>query len=111
MSSIQNQTRVVGKVCRIYKNSADIIIAMDDIFIIEESRHTRKNGLSLRTASRKHHRTLFHLGGDRVVASIQLFGNYSSLSDDHLTIIWSGDSITNDIEQTLVDLPQVGDTL
>lgn len=111
------QTRQLGHICRIYKNSSDKVIAIDDISI---------NVTMLRVEADKFHvavqdvdvgRTLVHLGeGNRIVDKILMFGNYSSIQEDsgnYFDAFWNAPSSNqNDVNISLRPyVSALGDTI
>jgi len=124
------QTRHIGNACRIYRNSDNKVIAIDDISItadivqlsnntnILNSPYPGNNTASQRwhaSAVMHSHRCLLHLGtGDRVVAKIQMLGNYKSIetiSGDYLEAIWAGCDSDDDLPVSLNNLAKVGDSI
>lgn len=120
MSSTQT-TREIGNICRIYKNSNDKIIAIDDISVTANILRLGSTSTNI-----KFHRsvdkitpcrTLLHLGvGDRVVSLIQQIGDYSSVTDDsgnYYVTTWNKSSNNeNDIEISLEPyVASIGDTI
>lgn len=108
--SVQTQTRQLGHACRIYKNADDTTLAIDDISIVENTRHT-KDGKMLRTGYLKTSRVLVNFGGSRTISDIKMMGNYTSITADLKVATWAGNANSNDVEVSLSELPQIGDTL
>lgn len=110
-------TRQLGVITRIYKNSNGKVIAVDDVSIeVDEMRLTDvKFHRSVKSINKC--RTKIHLElGNRVVASIQTFGNFNSIlenSGNYLVPTWLATSVNdNDIEIQLNDyVAKLGDTL
>lgn len=124
------QTRSIGNACRIYRNSSNKVIAIDEISVIANTVQVGNNAMvfgnvvpgDMNISSRWHRqalkqvkRCMIHLGiGDRVIAKIQMMGNYKSVesvSGNYLDAIWTGCDSDDDIGITFNDLPVVGDTL
>ena len=108
-----NTTRQIGTACRIYKNSANKVIAVDAISIVGESRRINLERWHI-SGYPEHHRTLFHLGeGDRVVAKILMFGDYSSITEDsgdYLSATWLYEPGVDPTVISFNHLLKVGDT-
>lgn len=109
------QTRQIGWALRIYRNSDDKVIRIDDISIVADSRRINPD-LFHYSAYKKHHHMLLHLGiGNRTVAIIQMLGDYDEIEDvsgDYLTAKWHAASQNeNDVEIAFNDLPKLGDTV
>jgi len=124
------QTRSIGCACRIYRNSDNKVIAIDDINVIADTVQLGNNANVFpnvypgdmnisnrwhRAAHMQFKRMLLHLGiGDRVVAKIQMIGNYKTIdtiSGDYLEAKWQGCDDEDDIPVTFASLAKVGDTL
>lgn len=109
------QTRQMGWALRIYKNSTDKILAIDDISVITNIRRI--------TTDRFHHsanfrskRMLMNLAsGGRVVAKVQMMGDYNSIttdSGDYLSATWDAASVNeNAVTMSFDALAKIGDTL
>lgn len=109
------ETRQTGWALRIYKNSDNKVLAIDDITVITDTRRI--------TLERFHHssrwtskRTLIHLGiGDRIISTVQMLGDYDLITEDsgdYLTATWSAASENeNDVVMLFDTLPKTGDTL
>lgn len=121
MANASQTTRQIGHICRIYKNSTDTVIAIDDISVtanvlrLGSTSQTVKFHVSVDKITPQ--RTLLHLGsGDRVVASIQQIGDYDILGTDsgnYLNVKWNKVSNNeNDVEFSLSPyVAVIGDTI
>lgn len=108
-------TRDTGSVLRIYKNSSNKVIAIDEISVTTDTRRITIDRFH-HSSTWKHKRTLFHLGvGDRVVYKILMLGDYSSITEDggdYLNATWDGSSANeNNAVMNFDALAKVGDTL
>ena len=94
-------SRQVGKLCRIYKNSGNKVIAIDDIAIVADTQRIHKLGVFHQSAIPVHQRTLFYLeSSNRVVDKILIFGDFSSISIDggnYQTGTWENEGETNNL--------------
>lgn len=109
------QTRQIGWAMRIYRNSSDAIIATDCISIVADLRRISAERFH-RSAYLEYNRELYHLGnGDRVVAKIQMIGDYNSIEDgtgNYLNATWDAASENeNDVTMDLSSLPKVGEVV
>ena len=124
------QTRSIGCACRIYRNSSNKVIAMDEINIIANTVQLGNNANVFgnvypgdmnissswhRQALMQSKRILLHLGvGDRIIAKIQMLGNFKSIetiSGNYIEAKWAGCDSGDDIPVNFNELPKVGDTL
>jgi len=108
-------SRQIGKLCRIYKNLNGAILAIDDVAIVADTQRIHKLGIFHQSAVPHHQRELFHMDTtSRVIATIQIFGDYSSITIDdgkYLTGTWKNDENTNDVIISFEYLPTVGDVI
>lgn len=109
------QTRQIGWALRIYRNSDNKVIALDDIAIVADTRRINPQQFH-HSARKKYHRMLLHLGiGNREIAIIQMLGDYMEIdeaSGDYEWAKWEATSDNeNEVEITFNDLPKLGDTL
>lgn len=111
------KTRRLGHACRIYKNAADKVIAIDSIEVTANELRV-KDIFRVTVDKINVARKLLHLvvGGSRVVAKIQMIGCYSSLEEnggDYLILRW--DIGETDPEEVVVSLEgkvaKLGDTV
>jgi hypothetical protein len=111
------KTRRLGHCCRIYKNAAGKVIAIDGI---EVTANELRVGEIFRFSVDKVniHRTNLHLvaGGSRTVTTIQMVGSYTSLEEnggDFLVLRW--DVGETDPEEVVLSLEGkvavIGDTI
>ena len=116
------QTRQLGSAVRIYRNVDDEIIAVDDVSIVSDIFSTVsgdwKNIQSKwhNSARCTYKRMLVHKGSgqDRVVETIQMFGDYKSITEDsgnYQSATWNGADAGTDTVVSLKELAIVGDTL
>lgn len=124
------QTRSIGTATRIYRNSSNKVLAIDDINIVANTVQVGNNAMvfgnvvpgDMNISSRWHRqaimqskRMLLHLGiGDRVVAKIQMIGDYKSIdlvTGNYIEAIWRGTDDEDNIPVNFDNLPKVGDTL
>ena len=109
-------SRQIGSAMRIYKNSAGTVIAIDNIAVVAETRKVSASKFHF-SAHPTRKRTCLYLGvGTRVVASILVIGDFTTLTDDsgdHLTATWPAQNTGyNDVEISfLVVGARIGDTL
>jgi hypothetical protein len=115
------KTRQLGHACRIYKNSSDKVIAIDDISVSFNIQTLPKSNTEIkyhRSAEKPDvDRTLFYLGeGNRVVSKIQMIGNFSSIeenSGNYHVVTW--DAASSDENDVIISIEphvsQVGDTV
>jgi len=108
-------TRQIGAATRIYRNSSSEVLAVDDIAILSDT-FKIGDGKFHRSANKRYKRIIFNLAvADRVVAFVQMVGDYTSIetdAGDYLTAEWAdptGDA--NDISISFGDLKKLGDTL
>ena len=124
-----SNTRHLDTVCRIYKNLSGKVLAIDEIYITV-------NNLQLNAGARddsgdliqkllvsvdtiKKSRTLLFLEtpSSRVISSIQMIGNFTSLEDNsgnYLVAVWeSQNTDRNDVEITFdqVNVGKVGESI
>ena len=109
------KTRNTGSALRIYKNSSNKVIAIDEIHVTTDIRHISVDRFH-HSSVWKHKRELFHLGvGDRVVYKVLMLGDYSSITEDsgdYLNATWGAVSANeNDVTMNFDVLAKVGDTL
>lgn len=113
-----SSTRQLGHACRIYKNSAGKVIAIDEINVNvnKEQINLAKFIVSLDKVDID--RTILHLtvGGSRIVSSIQMLGDYSSIqenSGNFFIVRWDAASADeNYVEFSLESyVAKVGDTI
>lgn len=115
--STSRVTRQIGHICRIYKNSNDKVIAVDDIEIVGNCMRISDVKFHISVDKIAVNRTLLHLGvGNRVVDTINMIGNYSSVTDDignYLVCTWEAASQNeNTVEISLEPYVSViGDTV
>lgn len=113
-----NNSRRLGTVCRIYKNSASKVIALESvevtIDILQKADKTFHRSVNTVNVSRR----LVHLqlGGSRVIASVQAIGSYSSIEENggnYLVATWAKKSDNeNDVVISLEGyVAVVGDTV
>lgn len=110
-----NVTRQIGSATRIYKNSDDKVLAVDDIAIVSDIHKVGPDKFH-RSANKKYTRTLFNLAvGNRTITLVQMIGDYTSIEEDagdYLTAVWAGDSVsTNDIDISFGDLKKLGESV
>lgn len=108
------QTRQIGHLCRIYKNSSDKVIAIDDVAVVADSRRIATN--TFHQSSRPlHTRTLFYLGeGNRTVNKVLVIGDFDEIeesSGNYLSATWYGQTDTNNSVIDFKHLPKVGDVV
>ena len=104
----------MGSATRIYKNSDSTVIAIDDLSISYDSHWLADrrvhNAVKMVSA-----RTLLYLGvGDRVVAQIQMIGDFLSLTEDsgnYLTATWKTNSTAEANAIGFGTLAKLGDTV
>jgi hypothetical protein len=108
-------TQQLGSVTRIYKNTNDLVIAIDDVSIVGDTRKVG-DGKFHRSGKRTYRRFLFNLEtGNRTITAIQMIGDYSSITEDagnFNSATWTdstGDA--NDIVVSFADLKQLGDSV
>jgi hypothetical protein len=123
-------TRSIGSATRIYRNSSNKVIALDDIAIIADTvqlgnkanvfNNVYPGDMNIssrwhRSAVTQFKRMLMHLGvGDRVIAKIQMIGDYKSVelvTGNYVSAFWQGCDDEDDIPVNFDGLPKVGDTL
>jgi hypothetical protein len=111
-------TRQLGSICRIYKNNAGKVIAIDDVSVTVNKDQIRFDKILVHVDTIRTNRTLLHLttGASRVVATIQTIGNYSSIeenSGDFLIPKWNAASANeNDVEISLASyVAKIGDSV
>jgi len=124
MSTPSTQTVYLGSAYRLYKNSLGKVLALDTLKIytdvIPKSPFDYNQPLIYTEWVHKSYmgqdRLFVHLGeGDRVISSIQVFGDYieiENVSGDYLWAKWAkagGDSENPTI--SFADLPGVGDSI
>jgi len=109
------KTRQTGWALRIYKNSDNKVLAMDDIAVVTDTRRISATNFhhSSRWTSK---RTLIELSeGTRVVSKILMLGDFDSYTNDsgnYKTATWNAVSENeNSVTMTFEDLPEIGDTL
>lgn len=112
----RQDTRRLGKICRIYKNSDDKVIALDEIEIVVCESRIKQDLFHLAVDKINKGRMLLHLGeGDRVVAKIQQLGNYTSIeenSGNYLIPTWVTGPNTNDVTTSIeAHVSVIGDTV
>jgi len=112
------KSRRLGKVCRIYKNSASSIIALESVDVNVNSLQKADKTFHRSVSSIDVSRQILHLvtGGSRVVASIQSIGDYSSIEEnggDYLIATW--DRASNSENDVVISLEgrvaRIGDTV
>lgn len=115
MSGGSFKTRQLGSLCRIYKNSSGIIIAIDDIVINADTTRLHKVNKFHQSAHPVYSRQLFYLGvGDRTIDTIEVIGDFSSIEVDggnYSSATWSGDGGTNDAVISFARFPVIGETV
>lgn len=114
-------TRQIGHICRIYKNSNDKVLAIDEISVTANVLRTGNTSTDVKfhisVDKITPERMLLHLEvGSRVVASIQQIGNYDSVtidSGDYLLVTWNKESDNeNDVQFSLEPyVAKIGDTV
>lgn len=112
------KSRRLGKICRIYKNSASNIIALESVDVNINSLQKANKTFHRSVSSVDTSRQILHLttGGSRVVASIQTIGDYSSIEEnggDYLIVTWdAASSNENDVVISLENhVAKIGDTV
>lgn len=116
MSHGSFKTRQIGTVCRIYKNSNDTVIAIDDIAVVADTTRLHQLEKFHLSARPTHARTLFYLEtANRTIATIQVFGNFDTVDvdgGDYTSATWSGiEGSSGDVVIDFKHLPKVGDTI
>lgn len=113
-----SKSRRLGKICRIYKNSASSIIALESVDVNVNSLQKADKTFHRSVSSIDTSRQILHLvaGGSRVVASIQTIGDYSSIEENggnYLITTWdAASSNENDVVISLENhVAKVGDTI
>lgn len=111
-------TRQLGVIQRIYKNSAGDILAIDNISVNINKEQVNKLKFVIYVDSIQKKRTLYHLKstGSRVVSTVQSIGNYSSVqsnSGNYYIATWNAESADeNRIEVNLQPhVASLGNTL
>jgi len=110
-------TRQIGEVTRIYKNSDNCVLAIDDITITADVMRISETKFHISVHSVTPCRTLTYLGtGNRVISKIQVVGVFSSVSEDagnYLVYTWLAKSENeNDVVISLSPYVSVlGDTI
>ena len=112
------KTRRLGSLCRIYKNSASKIIALESVEITADWVDLPNHQFFRSINSVNVARQLVHLtvGGSRVIASVQIMGDYSSIEENggnFLVATWNKKSDDeNDVVVSLEDyVGVIGDTV
>jgi hypothetical protein len=119
------QGTIVDTVTRIYKNSAGRVIGIHCLSI-EEGRELSPHptpGKITNTRFKRHAklgveflRLNLSMGENRTISTVQMIGKYDDFtyngsSNDIVSIIYFGDTQTNELEISLSELPTVGDTI
>lgn len=109
-----SQSRRMGSATRIYRNSDNCVIAIDDISVTYDS-HWLPNRTVHNSVNLSHSRQLLYLGtGDRIVASIQMIGDFESITEDsgnYLTAVWATDSSAPSHSVGLGSVSKLGDAI
>lgn len=113
-----SSTRQLGTACRIYKNSAGKVIALDHIAVNVEKEQISRGRYDVHMTSVDVKRTLLHLtvGGSRVISTIQMIGDYSSIQENagnFFVVVWDAASADeNAVELSLEPyVSAIGDTV
>lgn len=112
-------TRRLGSGCRIYRNVADIILALDQFEVTINTQQLPSGPIMFHRSVDSIHvsRMLIHLDqGSRVVSTIQMIGDYSSITTDagdYLIVTWDANSVDeNDVVISFEDkVSKVGDSV
>lgn len=114
----RQNTRQLGSACRIYKNAAGKVIAVDHLAIQADKMQLRDGKFHVSVNTIDSDRKLLHLvaGGSRVVASIMMIGDYSSLEENagnFLIAQWNKASADeNDVQVSFEQkVAVIGDTI
>lgn len=110
-------TRRLGHVCRIYKNASGKVIALEEVEVTVD-KHKIKIDKYHRAVDKINvgRNTIYLDSGSRVVATVQILGNFSSVEEnggDYLVYTWNKASDNeNDIQVSLEGkVAQIGDTV
>lgn len=103
--------RLAGRVLRIYRASNNKVIALDTVTAMEEMQKVTSTKFHRSVVRHVARQLLYHTGVSRVVASITVMGDFSSLSVDMNVATWNRPDNENSIVIDMSDLAQVGDTV
>ena len=107
-------TRQIGSACRLYKNSDNKIISIDEISIVGDLRRIAADRYFYSTTCEVK-RSLFHLGNNnRTVSTILMIGDYTSVeydAGDFRSAVWEQADNTDDVNLVFTDVSFTGDTL
>lgn len=110
-------TRRLGKICRIYKNSLGTIIATESVEIVADQRRLTAERFHRSVNTINVSRTAFHLDtNSRVVATIQVFGDFSSIETNggnYFIATWNKSSPNENDVTTSIEgkVAEIGDTV
>lgn len=104
----------IGTACRIYKNSDNKVIAIDDICIIGDLKRITADRYFYSTSCEVK-RSLFHLANNnRVISTISMIGNYSSVEYDagnFRSALWEQADNTDDVDLVFTSVSFIGDEI
>jgi hypothetical protein len=104
---MSSNTRHLSSITRIYRNVSNEILGLDEISVVLNKEQISIERFIKGIDSITVQRTLIHLSvaGDRVIAAIQMIGDYSSIQENDgnfLVAIWDKKSDQeNDLEVSL----------
>jgi hypothetical protein len=115
----RSQSRQLGSACRIYKNSAGKVIAVDYVAVnVDKTQIQGNNKFHVSVNSIDVDRKLLHLtvGGSRVVSTIMMIGDYSSIQENSGNFFiaqWNaGSADENDVQLSFESkVAKIGDTV
>lgn len=103
--------RQAGRILRVYRASCGKVIAVDNVVAMEDVQKVNATKFHRSVVRHVARQLMHHTGVSRLVATISVMGDFSTLSVDMNLATWIRPENENTFSIDMSDLPQVGDTV